>query len=50
MKRYLVLRYSSDIRYASVTFTTDNMDDAMEYASLMSRNTEENYHVCSTLA
>ncbi len=52
MKKYFVLKspkYSTEGAYA--VFCTDSLDDALDYASLMKRNTDDNYNyiVCGRI-
>ena len=52
MKNYIVIKaYKDNVSLGSVSFMTDNKDDALVYASLMTRNSDEGYtyHVFCTV-
>lgn len=44
MKNYIVIKaYKGNMSNGSVSFMSDNKSDAFVYASLMTRNDDENY-------
>lgn len=47
MKKYLVLSFTNDVKYASVDFQTDSAEDASIYSDLMSRNSDKKFLICS---
>ena len=49
MKKYIILCYTTDVKYASVEFQTDSAEDATLYTDLMSRNSDKKFLLCATV-